>query len=1734
MFNPLLRCDAAPAARTGRPARRALARALALGLSVSAPLGLLAATDLSSVPLPTFAVGSAVDIKPNILMVLDDSGSMNWDYLPDWANDRPGNYAANSSLGLGPLHPTRTSIDESQSLPSFLFRNAAFNGVAYNPAIRYQPPIGSTEAGGKDTSTYPSMTGVDSSTGASSAAKPNWRAVVYDGYGVQRESDGDRPLTDLEAEAFFYTVIPGEYCDSPALTNCTAASAPTGNFQYAAPLRWCNSTALTTCRSLPGGSYTRPRIPAPRTTTISFSNASNAVVTSIKVDNLEILSASTTSSSDSATVANRVRDAINACTLGKPSGSNCQVVGYFATSSSSSSTVRIYAPGTTSGTPAVNKSGTLSVSTGGAFARDSIPLPDWSNGTGRSTNPVPGENVLTVITRSIDSYPYPGSSTKAPGRTDCTSRADRTCSYQEEMTNYANWWAYYRTRMQMMKTSTSRAFSALDTDEDIAQTKSRYRVGYLTLNNNTGSDFVNIDTFAGSQKFTWYSKLFAARPNSGTPLRAALSTAGRLYAGVLNGDTVNGVRVREPLQFSCQRNYTILSTDGFWNGAGGVKLDGSTAMDNQDGPLPRPYNDGGQAQNQARTSQLQRRITTQTAEVGTLTRGTLQDQTRTSQLQKRTSDDKGKTWNRSGSTDDDGWFNTSSCTWDTSSNSRTECRYKDGAWTGAQSCTPVARSTGTRDGTTWNVSVARDCQADVVVSPFVSAASCTPTQPDSNGRHTGCQYSFGTAVATPTCEPQFVDGNFTNTTVYRNCRQMTGNPQNVASCTATSTPNDQGQMVTCGYSAWTGWSNVATCTAVPQSAGPTTFDVGVARECQLTSSGGTSNTLADIAAYYYNRDLRDPAATTGVDRTGSCEGPIVPPATTPSNLCTNNVQPFGRDASVKQHMTTHTLGLGAQGQMVYSNFQNDLSGQRVYQPDYWSQQSGDFFGVANGSIANPTSGICPWLSSGATCTWPTPAADSSANIDDLWHAAVNGHGTYFSAADPISLGDALTGVLSQINNPPRPGTAAAAASSNPNITSSDNFVFSSSYKSVEWFGELIMQNFNEDGSLTAQQWSAMQLLDCATTSWQANHAYKRHDAFKQGGVCYAVTADYTSGAAFDGGDSGNDGQNVVALPAGPVSRTIYTVGSVSGSPALVPFTWASLSGSQQGFFSKSSISFVDTTRGLTQFCTSGPTCMTGTAQDSAAGENLVNYLRGDRTYEGTYYRQRTHVLGDIVTAEARYVKQPMQDYLDAGFAQFKNNMASRAATVYVPANDGMLHAFDAVTGQERWAFIPSAVLPEIYRLADTEYANKHRYFVDGTPEVGEICPRAPTNACAASEWRTILVGGLNQGGKAYYALDITDPASPRLLWEFTHADLGFSYSNPRITKLRNGTWVVIVASGYNNTDGIGRLFVLNAATGAVINTISTGVGTAALPSGLAKIQARAPNASVDNTVEEVYGGDLLGNLWRFDVNDMFGTAGIDAHLLVQFKDPAGNAQSITSKPVVATVADKPLVIVGTGRYLGQGDLTDTNTYTMYAVKDKLDAATLTTPRVAGSNFVQQTLTEGECPQGTSTSICTPGQSVRTVTSNPVDWSVKNGWFIDFPLGGERSVTDATLALGTVVFTTIKPQPPATGLVVGCTGESTLVDAKSFLYYLDYLTGSAVQGTKNVAGEELCTCVATRPSVVKTQKGSVQGVIRMSGGGTPTEQTGGGTDMGVTNTQELPYNPAGQPPRRISWRELNSD
>ena len=1541
-------------------------------------------SDLASAPLVTSSTSA---VKPNVMFVLDDSGSMDWAYLPDWANS--GNTA--------------------------LFRNSSYNGVWYNPAVTYSPPIYYNADGSVDTSTYPSMTSANTS---------NWASVKRDGYGVQSAST----VTDnLVGNAYFYTFIAGEYCDKPNLRNCVTQSAPSSSHPYPATLRWCTNSAMTACQAVrieTGTTFMTARYPRPATATVALGIASSVQVSSITVDTgagpKEILSATTSSSSTRDTVGGYLEANINACTAAV--SGNCTVAGYSASYSGGNDTLTITAP---AGLGAITATPVITLLSGGSMST-----------TASAFSSIPGSNLRTDIVSGTDSYPYPGTTAKASTRTDC---AGSTCTYAEEMTNYANWWAYYHTRMQMMKTSTSLAFQTVG---------SNYRVGYATINGNQTNGFINLGTFDNTQKRAWFTKLFAANPSNFTPLRSTLSKIGRLYAGKLNGSSYDGVTVTDPMQYSCQQNFTILSTDGYWNDSFGYyKVDGSTDVGNQDRTEPRPFNDGG-------GTTVVQQTPTVSAVVATTPKTVIDRSTRTDTTPSTTTQTGTNTYNwtqRTSSRRD-------SCSGDTNTRQRT--------YTGTKSQTKTTITTSSRDYDVLTTTVYSDVVTttttstrSVVTTNGVLTSDTTLTIPGSpttvstvTSGPTTVTTALGPATVTgtnSTFSPAPTSTNVTWTLLTDACITTTSDSDSFtlgsegAQSPASPTPS-VGSTTTGSPIHTPGYPQTSFGTTTTTTTGPT---VG-ATTTTTTTSLGTSNTLADVAEYYYANELRTAAL-------GNCTGAAIPPATTGIDVCSNDVPASGLDAASWQHMTSFTLGLGASGYMQFAS-------------NYTTASSGDYFDVKGGTPANPAGGVCSWQSSGA-CNWPEPSSGEQTTIDDLWHAAVNGRGTYFSATNPASLNAGLSSALSGVSA--RSGASAAATTSNPNVTSGDNFVFSSTFTTQQWDGELVRQQLDlVTGNILPSQSSTNCAADwCARDQLDAN-----------------------------------------------VSRTIYTFDAGAANKLKV-FDWANLTtgvGGEQDYFLTPNIS------SLSQFCVTGITCLSAGDQDAshAAGQNLVNFLRGERTNEGVstditkYYRQRSHLLGDIVNAEAVYVKLPLFGYADAGYSDFITAQALRQGMVYVAANDGMLHAFNSTTGAETFSYIPSHVLPNLYKLADKNYPNLHRYFVDGTPVAGDVY--------FGGAWHTIVVGGLNGGGRGYYALDVTIPSAPVALWEFTDANMGYTYGNPTITKLADGTWVVLVTSGYNNVpdaakatgDGVGRLYVINAATGALIREISTGAGSVGTPSGLARISAWVDNTTTDNTALRVYGGDMLGNLWRFDINGNIGAAGYDAQKLVTlYANGAGTVtQPITTRPELGDVSGVAVVYVGTGRYLGSTDLSDTTQQTFYAVKDTLGTAIMSNPRATGSTFVQQVLTSGTCPAGSPATICSLGQEVRTSTSNPVNFATDNGWYIDLPDSGERANTDPTLALGTLGFTTNVPNTSA------CTAGGY-----SYRYVVDYRTGAPVStSTTGVSGVKLGSALATRGVFVRLPNNTVVQLTRLSDGTTLTTNVPIGS--GVAST------------RRVSWRELIQD
>lgn len=433
----------------------------------------------------------------------------------------------------------------------------------------------------------------------------------------------------------------------------------------------------------------------------------------------------------------------------------------------------------------------------------------------------------------------------------------------------------------------------------------------------------------------------------------------------------------------------------------------------------------------------------------------------------------------------------------------------------------------------------------------------------------------------------------------------------------------------------------------------------------------------------------------------------------------------------------------------------------------------------------------------------------------------------------------------------------------------------------------------------------------------------------------------------------------------------------------------------------------------------------GPAQQAVLGSaEVVNYLRGDRSNEGKY-RVRQGVLGDIVHSQPVFVGQPdVRLYYGAGFegagayVQFAQDQAQRVGVVYVGANDGMLHAFNAETGVEVYAFMPAAAInADLKSLSSPDY--EHRFFVDGEITVADVYSKAD------KEWKTILVGSMGRGGKAVFALDITDPADVKFLWEKSATDipeLGNTLGKPIIAQVANGDWRVLIGNGPNSAAETAQLVMIGVESG-VATVRTTGVSG---NNGLSAVDAW--DTDRDGFYDTVYGGDLLGNMWRF--TGAGGGSAVTSKLFTAI-GPDSNVQPITAAPLVMMNPDTRAVWVyfGTGRYLGDGDVSNKEVQSWYGLIDDGNAVT-------GRSSLANPKILLEVPDEEDTTL------IQRVTSKMTgaDLAGKDGWYIDLvsPAGdkkGERMVIPNRFERGMLIGTTRIPNstdacsPGGTGFVM---------------------------------------------------------------------------------------------------------
>jgi type IV pilus assembly protein PilY1 len=437
----------------------------------------------------------------------------------------------------------------------------------------------------------------------------------------------------------------------------------------------------------------------------------------------------------------------------------------------------------------------------------------------------------------------------------------------------------------------------------------------------------------------------------------------------------------------------------------------------------------------------------------------------------------------------------------------------------------------------------------------------------------------------------------------------------------------------------------------------------------------------------------------------------------------------------------------------------------------------------------------------------------------------------------------------------------------------------------------------------------------------------------------------------------------------------------------------------------------------------------------------LNYLRGDQTNEvastatGSTHslRNRKLLLGDIVDAGLTPVSTPIQTFSDVnnpGYAFFKNlwtTTTPRPTMVYAGANDGMLHGFVGSTGTEQFAYVPSALFqgpngtPQVDGLAQLGNPNYvHHNYVDATPAAFDIDMSRTVGfsgtvnyaTAVGTPWRTVLIGGLGKGGKGYYAIDVTDPASMsteaavagKVLWEFTDSTMGYSYGVPVVVKTAKYGWVAILTSGYNNTGGggYGYLYFVNPRTGALLEKVQTPSPS----SGLTQASAFVKDFS-DETADSVYVGDLNGQVWRYDLTTTTGSYAQPV-LLATVTDPKnGMAQPITTAPLIEIhpVTRKRYVLFGTGVLLAITDVPDTQEQSFYAIIDGT---------ASGFNPVSSPITRANLTPITNSQL-------SSTTPNPILSAGPLGWYTDLGIDaasgiGWRVVLDPSAFNGIVIFT----------------------------------------------------------------------------------------------------------------------
>jgi type IV pilus assembly protein PilY1 len=628
--------------------------------------------------------------------------------------------------------------------------------------------------------------------------------------------------------------------------------------------------------------------------------------------------------------------------------------------------------------------------------------------------------------------------------------------------------------------------------------------------------------------------------------------------------------------------------------------------------------------------------------------------------------------------------------------------------------------------------------------------------------------------------------------------------------------------------------------------------------------------------------------------------------------------------------------------------------------------------------------------------------------------------------------------------------------------------------------------------------------------------------------------------------SAADRLNSMTSPA--VNRKIFVGNAGAAStPTANAFTWSTIGSTLQGYLNKASPS----------------------AAADALGQFRLDYIRGSRVKEGAPFRVRTSLLGDIVNSNVSYSGAPSKAYSGAGYAAFRTLYDSRTAAVFVGANDGMLHAFNASTGDELFAYIPSWLGPNLSALTDPSFSSNHQNYVDAPSVVAEA---QVASTGAATDWKTVLVSGTGGGGSGVFALDVSDPtafSASSVMWEFTRADdldMGQVIGSPKIMKVKTSgssstaayRWFAVVASGVNNyvpdsnsqfsSTGSPALFLLALDKPAgTAWTLGDNYFKISIPVDATLAATVAPGAAnfsalygLQGEMTDIYVGDLHGKLWRFKFAGKSPSDWNAGKLSFFNKGTAGSplpyplytARTGDSTPKVQPIVAAPTpfagpivdgvesfyIVFGTGKYLETGDSTSTTTQSIYAVYDNGSTA-------ADSSSPASAIRGRARLQAGSVNTTTKAVTVNAFKwgrpASDTDTTQRAGWYFDLPDTGER-IDQAALDLGGL-SAAINSKIPGSAVASPGSCSNSLGSGNQYFLNINTGKGDYVKSTLGLLGPPVM--MSSDTDVKTTASDSTGRRVRTTTHHRFT-QTQSGLDTSAPDVQTT------ETIGRISWRQIH--